>query len=38
MSLPMSDGARSWEAFRDRVDVERLRSAEKGQHWGDVNI
>jgi hypothetical protein len=38
MSLPMSDGARSWEAFRDRVDVERLRSAEKGQHWPDINI
>ena len=38
MSLPMSDGARSWEAFQERVDAERLRSAEKRQHWGDVNI
>jgi hypothetical protein len=37
-SLPMSDGARSWKAFHDRVEVERLRSAAKGQHWRDVNI
>ena len=35
---PMSDGARSWDAFMDRVDRERLRSAEKGQHWRDVNV
>jgi hypothetical protein len=37
-SLPMSDGARSWKAFHDRVEVERLRSAAKGQYWRDVNI
>ena len=38
MYQPMSDGARSWKTFRDRVDVERLRSAEKGRHWRDINI
>ena len=35
---PMSDGARSWDSFMDRVDRERQRSAEKGQHWPDVNV
>jgi hypothetical protein len=35
---PMSDGARSWDSFMDRVDKERQRSAEKGQHWRDVNV
>ena len=35
---PMSDGARSWDSFMDRVDKERQRSAEKGQHWPDVNV
>jgi hypothetical protein len=37
-SLPMSDGARSWKAFHDRVEVERPPSAAKGQQWRDVNI
>jgi hypothetical protein len=35
---PMSDVAQSWDSFRDRIDAERLRSAEKGWHWRDVNI
>jgi hypothetical protein len=35
---PMSDGARSWDSFMDRVDRERQRSAEKGRHWPDVNV
>jgi hypothetical protein len=35
---PMSEGARSWDSFMDRVDKERQRSAEKGQHWPDVNV
>jgi hypothetical protein len=38
MYPPMLEGARSWNSFRDRADNERLRSARKGQHWGDVNI
>ncbi len=35
---PMSDGARSWNSFMDRVDKERQCSELKGQHWRDVNV
>jgi hypothetical protein len=35
---PMSDGARSWNSFMDRVDKERQCSELKGQHWPDVNV
>ena len=38
MYPPMPEGARAWDAFMDRADNERLRSEQKGQHWGDVNL
>jgi hypothetical protein len=35
---PMPEGARSWDSFMDRVDKERQRSADEGQHWRRVNV
>jgi hypothetical protein len=35
---PMSEGARSWNSFMDRVDKERQRSELKGQHWRHVHV
>ena len=38
MYPPMPEGARSWYAFMERVDNERLRSALKGGHWAHVDV
>jgi hypothetical protein len=34
----MPEGARSWHAFMQRADNERLRSALKGEHWAHVDV
>jgi hypothetical protein len=34
----MPEGARSWHAFMQRADQERLRSALKGEHWAHVDV
>lgn len=38
MYPPMPEGARSWHAFMQRADHERLRSALKGEHWAHVDL